>query len=278
MSADASEGKIVKLLLKPDQWGRMDRKYRLSCILSVGPLACLVFAISLQGQSLPEGRGRVDFERICSSCHTVATATSQRMTRGEWARVVDDMVARGAQGTQDELNNVMTYLVANFGKAGAAAGVTETPVPSVNERPLSEAEIAKGAELLTAKGCLSCHRVGDLGSYLGPDLTMIGARRSWEEIQVALVSPKKDVSPENRGVQLTTGDGKRITGRLLRHDGFSVQVIDSNNQLRSFQKENLRKFAIVTTNPMTLGAIQLNAQELSDLVRYLSSLKGNEKP
>ncbi len=185
--------------------------------------------------------------------------------------VVDDMVSRGAQGTQDELNNVITYLVANFGKAGAAAGVEQAPAPAVNEKPLSEAEIAKGTELLTAKGCLSCHRVGDTGSYLGPDLTTIGARRSGEEeMRAALVSPNKDVTPENRGVQLTTGDGK--------HDGFSVQLMDSNSQLRSFQKGDLRKFTIVTTNPMTSYANQMSAQELTDLVHYLSSLKGNEKP
>ena len=253
----------------------MNRKYKLKRILIIGPIACLTLAIYGQAQSLPEGKGRADFQRICSSCHSVATATSQRMTRAEWTRVVDDMVSRGAQGTQDELNNLMTYLTANFGKPGAP-DVTQTP--AANEKPLSEAEIARGTELLTAKGCQSCHRVGDAGSYVGPDLTTIGARRSEEEIRAALVSPNKDVTPENRGVRLTTADGKTITGSLLRHDGFSVQIMDSNSQLRSFQKANLRKFEIVTTNPMTSYANQMSAQELTDLVHYLSSWKSNEKP
>jgi putative heme-binding domain-containing protein len=269
-----------KLLCKESAVGeKMNRKYRLKRILTItiGPIACLAFAIFGQAQSFPEGKGRADFQRICITCHGVATATSQRMTRAEWMRVVDDMVSRGAQGTQDELNNVMTYLTANFGKAGAA-DLTQTPAPAVNAKPLSEAEIAKGTELLTAKGCLSCHRVGDTGSYVGPDLTAIGARRSEEEIRTALVSPNKDVTPENRGVQLTTADGNTITGRLLRHDGFSVQIMDSNSQLRSFQKANLRKFEIVTTNPMTSYANQMSAQELTDLVHYLSSWKSNEKP
>ncbi|PYX53460.1 MAG: hypothetical protein DMG76_25550 [Acidobacteria bacterium] len=256
----------------------MNRKYRLKRILIIGPIACLTFAISGQAQSLPEGKGRADFQRICGTCHSLARATSQRMTRGQWTRIVDDMVSRGAQGTQDELNNVMTYLTTNFSNADAAAGVAKAPAPAVNEKPLSEAEIARGTELLTVKGCLSCHLVGDTGSYVGPDLTTIGARRSAEEIRTALVSPNKDVTPENRGIQLTTADGKTVTGRLLRHDGFSVQIMDSNSQLRSFQKANLRKFEIVTTNPMTSYANPLNAQELTDLVRYLSSLKGNEKP
>lgn len=257
----------------------MNRKYRLERIPGIGLIACLAFAVSVQAQSLPEGKGRADLQRICGTCHSLAKATSQRLTRGEWTRVVNDMVARGAQGTQDELDNVMTYLTANFGKALASdAGAEPKLAPAVNEKPLSEDEIAKGTELLTAKGCLSCHRVGDAGSYVGPDLTTIGARRSGEEIRASLVSPKKDVNPENRGVELITNDGKTITGRLLRHDGFSVQMMDNNNQLRSFQKANLRKFEIVTTNPMTSYANQMSTQDLTGLVRYLSSLKANEKP
>ena len=189
------------------------------------------------------------------------------------------MVARGSQGTQDELDNVTTYLTGNFGKPLASANGVETKqAPAVDEKPLSEAEIAKGTELLTAKGCLSCHRMDNSGSYVGPDLTTIGARRSGEEIRSSLVSPKKDVRPENRGIELITSDGKTITGRLLRHDGFTVQMMESNNQLRSFQKANLRKFEIVTTNPMTSYVNQMSAQDLNSLVRYLSSLKGNEKP
>jgi putative heme-binding domain-containing protein len=201
------------------------------------------------------------------------------MTQGEWTRVVNDMVSRGAQGTEDELDNVVTYLRTNFGKTSPGNTATaEAAAPVVNEKPLSEAEIAKGKELLTAKGCYSCHRVGDTGSYLGPDLTTIGASRSEEQIHNALVSPNKDVNPENRLVQLTTSDGKTITGRLLNHDGFSVQLMDANGQLRSFETETLRKFTIVTTNPMQSYANQMSWQELTDLVDYVSSLKGNKKP
>jgi putative heme-binding domain-containing protein len=257
----------------------MNRKYRLERIVGIGLIACLAFAVSVRAQPQPEQKGRADFQRICGTCHSLERATSQRLTRGEWTRVINDMVARGAQGTQDELDNVMTYLTANFGKPLAGAdGVKPKVAPAVNEKPLSEAEIAKGRELLTAKGCLSCHRMGDTGSYAGPDLSTIGARRSGDEIRASLVSPKKDVSPENRAVELIASDGKTITGRLLRHDGFTVQMMDSNNQLRSFQKANLRKFEIVTTNPMTSYVNQMSAQDLTGLVRYLSSLKGNEKP
>ena len=141
--------------------------------------------------------------------------------------------------------------------------------------PLSEAEIAKATGLIKANGCLSCHRVDNMGSYVGPDLSDIGASRSAADIQAALVSPSKDVRPENRSVRLVTKDGKTVTGRILNQDGFSVQIIDSSSQLRSFQKASLREFTIVTANPMPSYADKMSAQDLTDLVHYLSSLKGS---
>src|ERR1051325_649100 len=136
----------------------MNRKYRLEHIRRIGLIA-LAFAASVQAQSLPEGKGRADFQRICGKCHSLAKATSQRLTPGEWTRVVNDMVARGAQATQDEMDDVRTYLTTNCGKPLASGADVEPKVaPAVNEKPLSEAEIAKGTELLTATGCLSCHR------------------------------------------------------------------------------------------------------------------------
>jgi putative heme-binding domain-containing protein len=252
--------------------------YKWKCVFGLGSIALLSLAVVGQAQSLPEGKGQADFQRICSSCHGVAMATGQRMSRAEWMGVVNDMVSRGAQGTQDQLNNIVTYLAANYGKdkapaADAAPSPPSAAAPEVTQPTPSPAEIAKGTQLLNANGCLSCHRVGDMGSYLGSNLTGIGANRSAEQIRAALVTPNKDVAPENRSVRLVTADGKTVTGRLLNQDGFSVQLIDASSQLRSFQKADLREFTIVTTNPMPSYANQMSAQDLTDLVNYLSSLK-----
>ncbi len=204
------------------------------------------------------------------------------MTRTEWATVVSDMVARGAQGSSAELDNVVTYLSANFGKSNPSASPVEpgrtaasAPQAAAEERaPFSAEEIAKATRLMQRNGCLSCHRVGDTGSYVGPYLDGVGAHRSPEQLRASLVSPQKEVLPENRTVRLVDSDGKTVMGRLLNQDGFSVQLIDSSGQLRSFEKSGLREFTIVTTNPMPSYADKLNAQDLTDLVRYLSSLKG----
>jgi cytochrome c5 len=60
-------------------------------------------------------RGKVEYERICGTCHEVGTGTANRRTRAQWAAVVDDMAAKGAAGTKSELKLVIDYLTANFG-------------------------------------------------------------------------------------------------------------------------------------------------------------------
>ncbi len=262
----------------------MDQICRLKCIVVLGWISCVTTVLTAKAQNLPAGSGKADFQRICSGCHSLDRATSQRMTRAEWGVVVSDMVARGAQGSSAELDNVASYLSANFGKSNASApygspaapGHTATSAPQVaaEEAPLSGEEISKAKRLIQENGCLSCHRVDDTGSYVGPYLDDVGAHRSPEQLHASLVSPNKEVLPENRTVRLVTRDGKTVTGRLLNQDGFSVQLIDSSSQLRSFEKSGLREFAIVTANPMTSGTDKLSAQDLTDLVRYLSSLRG----
>lgn len=263
----------------------MDQIYRSKCIVLLGSIALLTTVLTANAQSLPAGNGKADFQRICSGCHSLDRATSQRMTRTEWATVVSDMVARGAQGSSAELDNVVSYLSGNFDKSNASPSPLAPAQPSasapqvtVEETPLSAGEISKATRLIQQNGCLSCHRLGEAGSYLGPDLDGIGAHRSPEQLHASLQSPKKEVLPENRTVRLVSGDGKTVTGRLLNQDGFSVQLIDSSGQLRSFARSGLREFTIVTTNPMPSYADKLSAQDLDDLVRYLSSLKSGSTP
>jgi quinoprotein glucose dehydrogenase len=134
-------------------------------------------------------------------------------------------------------------------------------------------EIAAAKKLIQTNGCLSCHRIGEMGSYIGPELNDVGSNLSPDQIFHALASPNDMVQPENRTVQLITHDGQRATGRILNQDGFSVQIIDSSGQLKSFEKATLRQFVIVTTNPMPSYATKLNNEDMRTIVRYLVSLR-----
>ena len=59
---------------------------------------------------MPDGPDKALVERICTGCHGIATFASTRFSREGWQAEVSNMVARGANGTPDEIRRVVDYL------------------------------------------------------------------------------------------------------------------------------------------------------------------------
>lgn len=77
----------------------------------------IVFALPAFGQNeLPAGAGKAAFTRMCTQCHGVEGIVRSRMSKDRWATIVDDMLSRGAKGTDEEIDQVVEYLAANFSK------------------------------------------------------------------------------------------------------------------------------------------------------------------
>jgi competence protein ComEA len=77
--------------------------------------ALLVFSSTwpVFGQ-LPEGPGKDAVLKVCGVCHDPVTAASVRLTRDGWQSTINDMVSRGAKGTDEEISQILDYLSAHF--------------------------------------------------------------------------------------------------------------------------------------------------------------------
>ena len=136
----------------------------------------------------------------------------------------------------------------------------------------------RGQALFEEKGhCTDCHRVNGLGSRSGPDLSRIGRLRQAAELEQSVLDPAAEVQAANRFYHVTTADGEQISGRLLNHDTFTVQLIDSDERLRSFMKSALQAYGFVGT-PMPSYRDEFDAQEIADVTSYLVSLRGQSTP
>jgi putative heme-binding domain-containing protein len=149
--------------------------------------------------------------------------------------------------------------------AGATATGGAAPVGDATRgTAIFESKESKGQ-------CLNCHRVQGVGSRVGPELTEIGAKRA-ADLERSLLEPDAEVLPPNRSFRVVTKDNRTTTGRLLNRDAFTVLLIDSKDQLLSFETSKLREYAFVPNSTMPSYKDKLNAQELADLVSYLVSL------
>jgi quinoprotein glucose dehydrogenase len=167
----------------------------------------------------------------------------------------------------------------NVSEAQAAKIVAYLRSLAESRRSVAAAgDAMRGKSIFDGKGaCATCHRVNGNGSRLGPDLSRIGQVRRTIELEQSLIEPSAEVLPANRSYRVTTRDGATVTGRLLNHDTFTVQLLDSKEQLRSFLKADLMDFGFAPT-PMPSYKGTLDAQETADVVSYLVSLKGSTNP
>jgi len=140
---------------------------------------------------------------------------------------------------------------------------------------LKPGDAARGQAVFEGKGaCLNCHRVNGKGSRKAPDLSDIGAVRSAGSIERSLVEPSVQMMPINRPVHILTRNGKAIDGRRVNEDTYTVQIADQEGRLWSLQKSELREFTVSTKSNMPSYKGELTPAEMSDLVTYLLTLKG----
>jgi putative heme-binding domain-containing protein len=225
-----------------------------------------------------EDGGRV-FQQTCANCHGPDgdQIAGIDLGRGQFRRPMTDQdlvrtIRTGIPGTPMPASNMpeeqAAKIVAYLRSVAAASRSNSAP-----------GDPARGHALFEGKGtCLSCHRVNAAGSRLGPDLSDIGQKRRAVDLQRSLVEPDAEVLGNNRFYRVVLKDGSTMTGRLLNLDTFSVQLLDSKEQLRSFVKSDLRDHGFVEKSPMPSFKDKLTAQDLADIVSYLVSLKGKVTP
>lgn len=240
--------------------------------------ASVVFAQHSYTSADVEDGGRL-YRANCIKCHgpdgnAIPNADLSKGTfqRGSTADQIIAIIEKGIPGTAMPANSSIN----DFQAATVIAYMH-----SFASNPALESNLvgdpARGKELFEGKGgCSGCHRIGMSGSRLGPNLSDIGANRRVAEIERAIIEPNAELSPQNRYVRVVTKDGTTVNGRLLNIDTFTIELLDSHENLRSFSRDDLRESTIITKSPMQSYKDKLSPQELADIVSYLASLKGTD--
>lgn len=239
--------------------------------------AVLVFAQQPQNAfDTPESaaRGEALFQRHCSYCHGAhgeggrgADLTAGQYRRGGSDAELYNTIRNGIPGsmpavtaTDDEVR-LMAAFVKRLGS------------PGLYEKAAGNA--AAGKAIYESKGkCAACHSIGREGGSLGPDLSDAGRRRTLQYLEESLVRPEADVPIRYRAVQVVTKSGETMSGIRLNEDDISIQVRDTNDNLRSFLKSGIREIRHDHPSLMPSYATTLSRNELEDLVAYLNSLRG----
>jgi len=227
--------------------------------------------------------GKRIYESSCGTCHGALgdAVPGIDLGKGQFRRAVSDedlvrIIRTGVPGTSMPLFNFSELQAGTI--VAYLRNMTTTNIdrnaPALAALPPGDA--ARGKGIVEGKGqCLTCHWIYNAGKAAGPDLSAIGAPRvgrSASELQRSLVEPNAEVRPENRTIRVVPRNGAPVVGTLMNQDTHSIQLLEPSG-LTSFSKSNLREYKLVDS-PMPSFRDRLTAQELSDVISYLVSLKG----
>ena len=211
----------------------------------------------------------------CAQCHgpNGDQVSGIDLRRGQFRRASSDEELAKVIASGVPASGMPAFALQPAEMTGIIAFIRAGFDPAV--RPIKIGTASRGQAVVEGKGgCLSCHRIGNRGSRVAPNLSDIGAARSAEALHRSLVDPSSGMMPINRPVRIVMKDGRTITGRRLNEDTFTVQLIDDQERLHSLAKSDVRSFTVETKSIMPSYATSLTPEELSDVIAYLLTLKG----
>jgi putative heme-binding domain-containing protein len=236
--------------------------------------------------------GEYQFRINCALCHGLGAHGGGRgpdLTRAVKKHTHSDtdmfqVISNGIPGTAMPAN----------GTNGQGVGMTETEIWQIITYIRSQEVKAPANALGSAShgkqlfygdaNCSLCHTVEGKGGRLGPELTAVGGSRTREAIMESVRDPSrrlawglteatKEFPQEYESVTAVTADGKEVKGVTLNEDSFSVQIMDTSEQIHLLEKGKLRSFEKSRQSAMPkYGTDILSDKDLADIVAYLASV------
>jgi putative heme-binding domain-containing protein len=120
------------------------------------------------------------------------------------------------------------------------------------------------------KNCAKCHRFGDLGQVVGPDLTGI-AVRDRADILTDILDPNRSVEGNYRQYIIETKKGLFLTGLLTAETRTSVELLDSEAKKHVILREDIASLTSSKLSLMPEGFEKLTKEELVSLLDFLTA-------
>ena len=136
---------------------------------------------------------------------------------------------------------------------------------------------ARGLELFK-KNCAVCHKLGDVGKEVGPDLAAL-TDKSTDALLVAILDPNRAVEARYVNYIAETKNGQTLSGVLISETGNSITLVGPDGKEHVILRANLESLTSTGKSAMPEGLEkELKPQDLADLIAYLRSTRSPAKP
>ncbi len=127
---------------------------------------------------------------------------------------------------------------------------------------------ARGAKVFQRE-CLNCHRFGQQGHDVGPNLATI-QNRSPSQLLVNLLDPNREVSPNYLQYIVITKDGRMLTGIVVSETAASMTLRQPEGKQLTILRNEIEQIRSSGISLMPEGLEKkITLQEMADLLAFL---------
>ncbi|HZW34801.1 MAG TPA: PVC-type heme-binding CxxCH protein [Isosphaeraceae bacterium] len=117
--------------------------------------------------------------------------------------------------------------------------------------------------------CLACHKLGERGQAVGPNLAGV-RRKTPEEILVSILDPNREVSPEFLEYTIALDDGRIVAGLIAAETPGSLTVRGRDGIEQTILRRNVAEIVNTGKSLMPEGLERsLTPGEMADLIAFL---------
>ncbi|WP_193378497.1 c-type cytochrome, partial [Singulisphaera acidiphila] len=117
--------------------------------------------------------------------------------------------------------------------------------------------------------CFACHKLGERGHAVGPNLAGV-RKRTPDEILVNILDPNREVSPEFLEYSVALDDGRVVTGLVASETPSGVTLRAREGVEQTILRRNVEEIASTGKSLMPEGLEKtVNPAEMADLIAFL---------
>ncbi len=188
----------------------------------------------------------------------------------------DKQIEQGMKWDNSELINAAKTAKEAVAAAGPSGKkVAELPTADAAKAAMTgKGDIATGARLFTAQGCIACHAIDPKAEQKGPYLGAAGAKFTRDYLIDSILEPNKVVAQGFQTSMLKLKDGTAKMGFVTAEADGVVEVRDIAGQVSKIKRADITEETHMPTSMMPPGlAAGLTVEDFTSLIDYLVSLK-----
>ena len=135
-----------------------------------------------------------------------------------------------------------------------------------------DADSVRGLQVFTKK-CALCHRVGDVGHQVAPDLASV-QNKSPSDLLIAILDPNREAQPNFNTYTVITTDALIFNGIISNEGANSITIRKAEGKEDVVLRSNIDELVASGKSLMPEGLEKdLSEQDLADVIAFIKTIK-----